>query len=142
MTCGLCGSGISADEKYKKLKNGRFNTHVYYGCTKARDKNCKCGYLNEVDLIKQLQGLVDDIDLNQSTIGKRISSEISRYKKFTQSLLGEKSDFSTKDIDAKDYVKFLLKEGSLEEKREIMSCFKSQVVLKEKKILLKTASAM
>ena len=32
MTCGLCGSGISADEKYKKLKNGKFNTHIYYGC--------------------------------------------------------------------------------------------------------------
>ena len=55
MTCGLCGSGISADEKYKKLKNGTFNTHIYYGCTKAKDKNCQCGYINEVELIKQLQ---------------------------------------------------------------------------------------
>lgn len=136
MTCGLCGSGISADEKYKKLKNGKFNTHVYYGCTKARDKNCKCGYLNEVDLIKQLQSLIGDIDLNQSTIGKRVSAEVSRYKKFTQSLLGEKSEVSTKDIDVKDYVKFLLKEGSLEEKREIMSCFKSKVLLKNKVIEL------
>ena len=136
MTCGLCGSGISADEKYKKLKNGKFNTHVYYGCTKAKDKNCKCGYINEIDLIKQLQGLVKDIDLNQSTIGKRVSAEVLRYKKFTQSLLGEVSDVSTKDIDVKDYVKFLLKEGSLEEKREIMSCFKSKVLLKNKKITL------
>lgn len=136
MTCGLCGSGISADEKYKKLKNGKFNTHVYYGCTKAKDKNCKCGYINENDLIKQLQGLVDDINLNQSTIGKRVSAEISRYKKFTMSLLGERSDVSTKDIDVKDYVKFLLKEGSLDEKREILGCFKSKVVLKNKRILL------
>lgn len=134
MTCGLCGSGISADEKYKKLKNGKFNTHVYYGCTKARDKNCKCGYLNEVDLIKQLQGLANDIDLNQSIIGKRVSSEVSRYKKFTHSLLGETSDLTAKNIDTKDYVKFLLKEGSLEEKREIMSCFKSKVTLANKRI--------
>ena len=136
MYCGLCGSGISADEKYKKLKKGKFNTHVYYGCTKAKDKNCKCGYLNEVDLIKQLQGLVNDIDLNQSIIGKRVSAEVSRYKKFTQSLLGETSDVTTKSIDTKDYVQFLLKEGSLEEKREIMSCFKSRVLLKNKKIAL------
>jgi DNA invertase Pin-like site-specific DNA recombinase len=35
MTCGLCGSGISADEKFKKLKDGGANRHVYYGCTKA-----------------------------------------------------------------------------------------------------------
>jgi len=132
MTCGLCGSGISADEKYKKLKNGSFNTHIYYGCSKSRDKNCKCGYLNEVDLIKQLQGLVNDIDLNQNTIGKRVSAEVSRYKKFTQSLLGETSDLTARNIDTKDYVKFLLKEGSLEEKREIMSCFKSKIHLSRK----------
>ena len=136
MTCGLCGSGISADEKYKKLKNGKFNTHVYYGCTKAKDKNCKCGYINENDLIKQLQVLVDDIDVNQTDLGKRVSSEVSRYKKFTRSLFGDTADVSAKDIDIKDYVKFLLKEGSIEEKREILGCFKSEVILKNKRILL------
>ena len=140
MTCGLCGSGISADEKYKKLKNGKFNTHVYYGCTKARDKNCKCGYLNEVDLIKQLQGLVDNIDLNQSTIGKRVSAEVSRYKKFTHSLLGGSSEVTAQDIDTKEYVKFLLKEGSLEEKRETMSCFKSKILLNKKTVSLEQSA--
>jgi len=58
MKCGLCGSGISATEKFKKLKNGSHNRHVYYGCTKAKDKHCKCGYINETDLIKQLQKLL------------------------------------------------------------------------------------
>ncbi|HWC57656.1 MAG TPA: recombinase family protein [Candidatus Paceibacterota bacterium] len=41
MMCGLCGSGISADEKFKKLKNGEVARYVYYGCTKNKDKNCK-----------------------------------------------------------------------------------------------------
>ena len=136
MTCGLCDSGISADEKYKKLKNGKFNTHIYYGCTKAKDKNCECGYINENDLTKQLQELVDDIDLNQTSLGKRVSAEVARYKKFTKSLLGDTSDVSTKDIDVKEYVKFLLKEGSMEEKREIMGCFQSKVILENKKVRL------
>jgi len=136
MTCGLCGSGISADEKYKKLKNGKFNTHIYYGCTKAKDKNCKCGYINEVELIKQLQELVDDIDVNQSTVGKRMSSDVARYKKFTRALMGETSNVTTKDIDVKDYVKFLLKEGSMEEKRELLSSFKSKILLKNKLVSL------
>lgn len=113
MTCGLCGSGISADQKYKKLKSGKVNTHVYYGCTKARDKHCNCGYINETDLIKQLQKLINDINLNQSSVGKRITTEVSRYKKFTKSLLGEKSEMLAENIDPKDYVKFLLKEGSM-----------------------------
>lgn len=59
----LCGSGISADEKYKKLKNGTLNTHIYYGCTKAKDKNCKCGYINENDLIKQLHSETPNISV-------------------------------------------------------------------------------
>ena len=44
MTCGLCGSGICADEKFKKYKNGTITRYVYYGCTKARGADCKCGY--------------------------------------------------------------------------------------------------
>jgi len=139
MTCGLCGSGISADEKYKQLKNGSVRSHVYYACTRAKDKHCKYGYMPEDELIRQLQKLVDQINLNETGIKKQVEAEVSRYKKFHKSLLGEKSDISVKDIDIKDYVKFHLKEGSVEEKREIMSCFKSQVVLKEKIILLKTA---
>ena len=38
------------------------------------------------------------------------------------------------DIDLKEYVKFLLEEGSLEEKCEIMSCFESKVILRSKKV--------
>ena len=43
ITCGLCGSGITADEKFKKQKNGNTHRHVYYSCTKTRDRNCKGG---------------------------------------------------------------------------------------------------
>jgi len=140
MACGLCGSGISVDEKYKKLKNGKTNTHVYYGCTKARDKHCKCGYINETDLIKQLQKLVDKVELNETSIFKKVKAEVARYKKFHATLLGEKVNTVVSDIDTKDYVKFLLKDGTMEEKREILSCFNSQIVLKNKVISLKSDS--
>jgi hypothetical protein len=52
ITCGLCGSGISADEKFKKQKNGNIHRYVYYGCTKVRDKFCRSGYIKEDDLIE------------------------------------------------------------------------------------------
>mgnify|MGYP007113034355 CR=1 FL=1 len=41
LTCGLCGSGITADEKYKKLKNGEIKKYIYDTCTKEKDKNYK-----------------------------------------------------------------------------------------------------
>ena len=134
MTCGLCGSGISADEKYKKLKSGKINAHVYYGCTKAKDKSCKCGYINEDDLIKQLQNLVDIVTLNETHVVKRIKAEVTRYKKFQRSLMGETITAKYEDIDIKDYVKFLLKDGTIEEKRDIISCFGSRLLLSNKKI--------
>lgn len=136
MTCGLCGSGISADEKYKKLKNGKFNTHIYYGCTKAKDKNCKCGYINENDLINQLQGLVATIKFKESDVLKKIKEEVSRFKKFQLTLLDENVMAKTLDIDLKKYVSFILLEGSITEKRELMSCFRSKVVLQNKLLAL------
>jgi site-specific DNA recombinase len=136
MECGLCGSGISATEKFKKLKNGEFNRHVYYGCTKAKDKSCKCGYLNEIDLIKQLAKLIDSMDLNDLIIERQIKAEVVRYKKFSASLLGKSMDVDISDIDIKKYVKFLLFEGTIDEKRDIISSFKSTIVIKNKVVSL------
>ncbi len=136
MKCGLCGSGITADEKYKKLKSGKVNTHIYYGCTKVRDKNCKCGYINENDLIKQLQKLVDEIDLDELNIKKQVKADLLRYKKFQRSLLGKTTNVHVDDIDIRNYTKFILRDESINEKRELLSCFNSQILLSQKSIAL------
>ena len=136
MKCGLCGSGISASEKYKKLKDGGVNVHVYYGCTRAIDKHCPCGYINEDDLIKQLKKLIDTVNLNETGIKKKVDAEVARYKKFQKSLLGEGTDVAVSDVDVKEYVKFLLKDGTLDEKRDIISCFQSKIILKNKVVIL------
>jgi site-specific DNA recombinase len=134
MTCGLCGSGISADEKYKKLKNGSFNTHIYYGCTKAKDKNCKCGYINENDLIKQLQDLVDKVELKENKVLKQLKSEVMRFKKFQLALRAESTDIKVSDKDIRSYVKFILKDGELDEKRKLLESFNSKLSLKQKRV--------
>jgi len=36
MVCGLCGSGISAEEKYKQLKDGTSARYIYYGCGRSK----------------------------------------------------------------------------------------------------------
>jgi site-specific DNA recombinase len=136
MKCGLCGSGISATEKFKKLKNGKSNKHVYYGCTKAKDKNCKCGYINEIDLIKQLQNLIDKLNIKKSPIQEKIKLEIRRFKKFQSMVTGKNENIDVNDVDIKNYAKFLLKEGDIKEKRELLSCLNGKILLKDKKIFL------
>ena len=134
--CGHCGSGISADEKFKKLKDGGVNRHVYYFCTKARNIDCKNSPINEPSLISELVELMDKVDLDELGIRSRIENEIARFNKFRTGVLGHKQEKTSVDVDVRNYAKYLLKEGTLVEKRELLSCMKSKLVLREKKIYL------
>ncbi len=134
MVCGLCGSGITADEKYKKLKNGKVNTHIYYGCTKVRDRNCQCGYINETDLILQFERLIEEINIDEIGIKQKIKSEVERFKKFQRALLGKNEEIKVDQIDIRNFAKFILHEGENFEKRELLGCLKSKIKLSNKKI--------
>ncbi len=136
MRCGLCGSGVTADEKFKKQKNGNIHRHVYYGCTKSKDKNCKGGYLNEEVLIEQFVQLMDKIDIDEIGIKEKIKAEVERFKKFQQSVLGIKEKPEVRDIDIRNYAKYLLREGADTEKRELLGCLKSKIILRNKEIVL------
>jgi len=136
MTCGLCESGICADEKFKKQKNGNVHRYVYYGCTKAKDKTCKCGYIEEKELINQFELLINKIDIDEIGIKEKIKSEVERIKKFQTSILGIKDKIEVKDIDIKNYAKYILREGQDIEKRELLGCLKSKIKISNKIISL------
>lgn len=137
MTCGLCGSGICADEKFKKQKNGNIHRYVYYGCTKFKDKHCKCGYINEADLIEQFVELMDRIDLDEIGIKEKFKIEVERVKKFQRVLMGTREKIEVKDIDVRNYAKYVLREASDTEKRELLGCLKSTLYFNDKRIHLK-----
>lgn len=135
MSCGLCGSGITADEKFKVQKNGNVHRYVYYGCCSHKDKDCKSGYMNEDNLVEQLANLMDDIDLDNIGMKDKIKSEIERHKKFQSGLLGIKeSNLKASDIDVRNYAKYILREGQLLEKRELLACMRSKITLANKVI--------
>jgi len=138
ITCGLCGSGVTADEKFKKRKDGSTIKYVYYGCTRSRDIHCKCGYIREEDLIDQLVKLIDKLDLNEMHMKQKFEEEVVRLNKFQQSFLGTKMIDKTKikQIDLKDYAKYVLRGGTTIEKREFLSCIKNRLILKNKIVSL------
>jgi hypothetical protein len=139
MTCRLCGSSITADEKFKTQKNGNVHRYVYYGCTKYNDKNCSCGYINEDDLIEQFATLIDSIAFDEIGMRKKIKDDIERHKKFQSGLLGIKeTKVTVKDIEVRNYVKYILREGQMSEKRELLSCLKSKLTLANKEISMKS----
>jgi site-specific DNA recombinase len=129
MTCGSCGSGISADEKFKQHKDGTASRYVYYGCTRHKDKSCKNGYLREEVLIDQLVKIMDEVDFNQMSMRDKFEAEVERLRKFQRSFTNGSDAKPQKDIDLCDYAKYVLKEGSVTEKRELLLCIKSKLVL-------------
>ena len=140
ITCGLCGSGVTAEEKYKKQKNGNVHVYVYYGCTRSKDHNCKGGYLREEELISQLAGIIDTLDINEIGLQKQFQEEVERYNKFQKMVLkmnGKESEIDKlQEFDIRMYAKYILKEGSLMEKREMMASLKSKLVMKNKQLSL------
>lgn len=129
MICGSCGSGISGQEKYKPLKDGTTARYIYYGCGRSKDHNCKGNkYLREEELVNQIIPLIDKIDFNQFSMKIKFEEELRRFNKFQKTVLGS-SDPKVKheDTNPKVYAKYILKEGTNEEKREIMGCFKSKI---------------
>lgn len=135
MSCGLCGSGITAETKYKNLKDGTVADYIYYGCTRARDKDCKGGYIEEKALLGQFLGLMDTIDLDKSGMRKKLEAEIERHKEFHSKIMGMKEEeYRAKDADIRNYAKYVLRNGNVFEKRELLSCLKSKICLREKQV--------
>src|SRR3989344_1540251 len=132
---GYCESGITADEKFKKLKDGGVNRHVYYMCTRAKDTDCANQAVNEKDLIEELGELLETIDIDDIGMRVKIEEEGARDNKFRIGVLGMKTKDRNSAIEERNYAKYLLKEGTITEKRELLSCLKSALVLKDKRIL-------
>lgn len=138
MTCGLCGSGITADEKIKKLAKGGVTKYIYYGCSRSRNRDCKCGYVREEEIIKQLIEQISGLELDDNFILKRFNEERERAKKFQQQFYGVKPELSKVDFDQKQYVVYVLTQGSIEEKRLFLGSIKSKIILRNKIISLQT----
>lgn len=144
-TCGLCGSGVCAEEKYKQRKDGGHTRYVYYGCSRGKDRECKNLYIREEELIAQLLGIFDQININELGMRHKLEDEIKRFSHFQKVVLGSdgKQAAEEADVNIRTYAKYLLKEGSISEKRELLGNLRSRLVYQDKKVtLLKETGAI
>ncbi len=137
ITCGACGSGVTAEEKFKRYKDDTIRRYVYYHCNRSRDFHCPEKYIREEALIEQLFKVMDKINLNKIATQEKLIREMERYNRFNQNVLEQSSDGSVKipKVDIRNYAKYVLAEGSREEKRELLSCLKTKLYLKDRTIL-------
>jgi len=76
--------------------------------------------------------LIDKIDINQLEMKQKIEEEISRYQKFTTGVLG--SEAKIPKVDVRKYAKYILREGTKEEKREMIWCLKVMLRVEDGKV--------
>lgn len=137
MTCGACGSGVTAEEKFKKLKDGTVRRYVYYRCTHGRNFKCSEPAIREDHLIEQMLELLDKVNLSRAGVKKKVDEEFERFTKFASDVLGIKENKKTQHIDQRKYAEYLLRNGSAAEKRGLLTCLKDKIALVNGKIEIK-----
>lgn len=69
------------------------------------------------------------MDFNKVTLQNKIKEELDRFKKFQAILLNRTDNTNFKEIDMREYVKWVLQSGTLEEKREVILSFRGSLKL-------------
>ena len=80
--------------------------------------------------------MLDNLDLDEIGMREHLKSEVERYKKFQSGVLGVKDKIKVADIEIRNYAKYVLREGTNFEKRELLSCLKSKITLNNKNVSL------
>lgn len=137
MTCGECGSGLTCLEKEKIMKTtGESKIYRYYVCSRAHDRRCKNPYIREDNLIEQLSEIIDGIEIDRLGARHLIDKEVARFNKLRSQVLGVKEKEKALEMDVKRYARYLLEEGTIEEKRQLLEQLRGKLVLKDKAITL------
>ncbi|MBI2278896.1 MAG: recombinase family protein [Candidatus Brennerbacteria bacterium] len=65
MRCAVCGSAVTAEEKFKHQKNGNVHHYIYYHCTKKKNPNCLEKSVEVKELHRQIDGALEGITVSE-----------------------------------------------------------------------------
>ncbi|MBN1262842.1 MAG: recombinase family protein [Candidatus Pacebacteria bacterium] len=136
--CASCGATITGEEKFRKRKQGNPRRHVYYQCAKARNKKCKEVMLSEKQLIGALTRYVNFMSLHHPQkikLTHKVKTGMETYRKIREQVLLLKDiNPGSEEISFTEYAKYVLRDGSNEEKREIVKVFGKYLYIHDKEV--------
>jgi len=65
---------------------------------------------------------------------EKLNEEIKHFKKLQAMFLGKENKPKIQDIDLRDYMKFVLKEGSILEKRSVLESLSGEINIHNRKL--------
>lgn len=133
--CGYCGGEVTAEEKFKKLKNGEVNRHVYYRCTKKVDLRCPEKYINETVLEQLLEEFVAKNN-KMIKISDTVRANIERHYVVAESLADYYKVSMKLDEPLTEYARYVVTKGSFEEKSLLCKGIKNKISIKDGQLVL------
>jgi hypothetical protein len=124
---------FTAQEKFKKLKNGEYNRHVYYSCTRRIDPNCQEKYINEKDLCILLQAFVEQHH-KDIKISEKLKIKVEKHYQVTKNLLEYYKLDQKLDIPFIEYSRYILTKGTETERISFAAGIETKVQIKAGKI--------
>lgn len=103
-------------------------------------RNCKNFYIREEGLITELLKIIDVVSVNVLGLRHKLDEEIEWFNRFQGHVLQTvgKAKIDAANLDVRAYAKYVLREGSVSEKRELLGNLRSRLVYANKRVAIKT----
>lgn len=133
LRCGSCGSGITAQEKFKKTQKHGVRRYVYYHCTQSRNYDCRESYLREEKLAEEFTKLLADITPNQVQEKPDLQAELNKFIRLSVAIRGDNDN--PEDVNMSGFARYIFSSGTRLEKRALLSCLNQTLYLKNKTVV-------
>lgn len=138
--CACCGASITAEEKYRKRRNGaQPRHHIYYRCTKRIEYECPEPYITEGDLVKELIKYIHFTETSQPQsikITDKLRKNMQSYQWVRDEILLQQDiDPEEKPLKLTQYAKHVFYNGHSQEKRDLVQTLNRQLYLHERTIV-------
>ncbi len=132
--CAGCGSEITAEEKFKPLKDGGFNRHVYYHCTRQVNYDCRERFINENDLIEKIISYIKKHS-REIEVTNELEQLANRHVEVVERSLSSRGLDIGKIEPIAEYSEFILREGTYKEQGHLIEGIKTTFAIRDREII-------
>lgn len=120
LKCGRCTADITAQDKFKTLKNGDVKRFVYYNCTRRKDPSCAEKYVNEERLCELMQGFIEK-QHEDIKITEKLRARVDKHFYTTKTILTHYKIDQKLDNPFIEYARYVLADGTDSERTFLAS---------------------
>jgi hypothetical protein len=135
LQCASCGSEITAEEKFKALKDGGYNRHVYYHCTRKINYDCPEKFVNENDLREQLLSFIAE-NTEMIEVSNDLARRALRHVEVVEAALDIRGVKYDQLDPMTEYSRYILMKGTYAQQANLVEGIEGKFVIRSQRIEL------